>query len=216
VGCISDDQCAYDKQCYNGECVPPCLLSDPCAPTAKCYGDNHRAACQCPPGYFGNPFDKCERTECTYDVDCPSDRMCFDQHCINPCTEQHDTPCASNAICSVRNHAATCRCPENFPMGDPNTYCERLPPPLFGEPECKIDVDCASRLACIREKCVDPCHEIKPCSNSATCAVLDSVPVRTMTCTCSEGWVLNEGGECRQGWILFLCLSIFFFLNIFF
>uniref|UniRef100_A0A2S2QFK9 Neurogenic locus notch 2 n=1 Tax=Sipha flava TaxID=143950 RepID=A0A2S2QFK9_9HEMI len=198
MGCTSDDQCAYDKQCYNGECVPPCLLNDPCAPTAKCYGDNHRAACQCPPGFFGNPFEKCERTECTYDIDCPSDRMCFDQHCINPCTEQHSPPCASNAICFVRNHAVSCKCPENFPMGDPNTYCERLPPPLFGEPECKIDVDCASRLACIKEKCVNPCREIKPCSDSAMCTVLDSVPVRTMTCTCSEGWVLDEGGECKQ------------------
>lgn len=77
-------------------------------------------------------------------------------------------------------------------------FCERTPVKLF-EPECKIDTDCPNRLACINNECVDPCNALKPCSNTAMCSVLNSVPVRTMVCTCAEGWVPNSDGECLPG-----------------
>ncbi|CAH0390731.1 unnamed protein product [Bemisia tabaci] len=193
VDCESDSHCLSSQTCYNGKCVNPCILEDACAPNAECYGDNHQTACRCAPGYEGNPLVRCEHVECHSDSECRSDQKCFNLHCVNPCQY---SPCAPNAVCYVNNHNAACRCPESLPLGNPAVNCERQP--SFGkEPECKYDTDCVSGLACLTNKCVDPCYELVPCSNSARCNVLDSVPVKTLTCTCSEGWVPNAEGECR-------------------
>jgi len=193
LGCQSDNECNNDQQCFNGQCVSPCILGDPCASNAECYGDNHRASCRCPSGYSGNPFSRCERAECRIDTDCPNDKTCLENRCINPCS--NNPPCAQNAICLAQNHAAACLCPESLPEGSPITYC--LPrTPVVGEPECRTDEDCPSKLACIKDICVDPCRSLSPCASSAKCSVLDTIPVRTMICTCPDGWVSNSNGEC--------------------
>lgn len=192
--CQSNDDCSNDKTCYNNECINPCVLGDPCAVNAECFGLNHQTACRCLSGYRGSPFERCERIECSSDFECPGDRACLNHHCINPC--EQDSPCAPNAICFVRNHAATCKCPEDLPNGNPLSYCERIQ--LDIGPECKYDDDCPSKLACIREKCVEPCKELTPCAPSARCSVLDSSPVRTMVCECPELTVPDQNGECRR------------------
>lgn len=97
----------------------------------------------------------------------------------------------------MRNHATGCRCPDYLPVGNPLAYCERPAPPTPAEPECRIDSNCPSQLACINEHCVNPCTELKPCTSSAKCNVLDSTPLRTLTCTCPDGWISNKGGECK-------------------
>lgn len=196
MGCQSDNECNNDQQCYNGQCVNPCILGDPCATNAECYGNNHRATCKCPSGYFGNPFSRCDRAECRVDTDCPNDRTCIDNRCVNPCSNIANPSCAQNAICFAQNHAAACLCPEHLPEGNPITYC--LPATkVQGEPECRTDIDCPSKLACIKNTCVDPCKSLSPCSPSAQCSVLDTIPVRTMICTCPDGWISNSEGECR-------------------
>ncbi|KAG8227100.1 hypothetical protein J437_LFUL007437 [Ladona fulva] len=200
VGCQVDEECSGDKQCYNGECINPCIVNNPCAPNAMCHSDSgsHRAECRCPVGYEGDPFVRCIRIECRTDADCPITRACMDHRCIDPCMGTgFRSPCAPNANCIVRNHAAACRCPESMPIGDPTVFCEPRPPPLQPTPECKRDIDCPGQLACIGEKCLNPCLELQPCSPSSRCMVLETVPVRTMTCTCPEGWVPNINGECR-------------------
>lgn len=197
LGCQSDDECSNDKQCFNGECVNPCALGDPCAVNAECYGHNHRSACRCPPGLEGNPFERCARVECHSDFDCPSDRACIDNHCINPCAINFNPPCAQNAICYVRNHIASCKCPDDLPEGNPLSYCEKRPIQQ-DQPECVVDYDCPSKMACIRNKCVNPCTELIPCSPTAKCSVLDSSPVRTMVCECPDNWVPDQNGECRR------------------
>lgn len=192
--CQKNDECPDDKTCFNNECINPCVLSNPCAVNAECFGHNHRTACRCLPGYEGSPFERCERPECRSDFECASDQACINNHCVNPC--DYNSPCAQNAICFVRNHVTNCKCPENLPNGNPLSYCERV---LIGiGPECKYDDDCPSRLACIRDKCVEPCAELKPCATSARCSVLDSSPVRTMVCECPELHVPDVNGECRR------------------
>lgn len=54
--------------------------------------------------------------------------------------------------------------------------------------ECHIDKDCPSRQSCLREKCKDPCYEISPCAANAKCTVHNSLPLRTMSCTCLPGY----------------------------
>ncbi|BES97160.1 PTI [Nesidiocoris tenuis] len=197
IGCETDSMCSSDKTCYNGECINPCIIGDPCGTNAECYGANHRAQCRCYPGYQGNANIRCDHVECNVDADCPSSRTCLEHRCINPCTDLVQPPCASNAICFVRNHIAGCRCPESEPLGNPMSYCHRLPPPRPNAPECEHDVDCPSKQACIKNSCRNPCDELAPCSQSAMCSVSDTVPVRTMVCTCPTGWAPDEAGECK-------------------
>lgn len=192
--CQSNDDCTDDKTCFNNECINPCVLSDPCAVNAECFGLRHQTACRCLSGYKGSPFERCERLECSSDYECPGDRACINNHCVNPC--EQSSPCAPNAVCFVRNHAANCKCPDTLPNGNPLSYCEQ--PRVATGPECRYDDDCPSKLACIREKCVEPCRELSPCAPSARCSVLDSSPVRTMVCECPELFVPDENGECRR------------------
>lgn len=159
----------------------------------------HSAQCQCYPGYTGNPSLRCERIECNVDNDCPHDRMCQNHHCINPCSDVVSPPCAPNAVCYSRNHQAGCRCPEHMPLGDPLAYCQRTPPATVASPECEKDYQCPSQEACINNKCRNPCIELSPCTPSSMCSVSDTTPVRTMVCTCPEGWISDNDGECKPG-----------------
>lgn len=195
LGCQSDNECNSDKTCSNGECINPCVLSDPCPISAICYAQNHVAHCKCPPGLEGNPLVKCERAECYSDYECPNTRACVDKRCVNPCAIRPDL-CAWNAECFVNNHLANCRCPEQMPEGNPFSYCH--PKQNDPEPICVLDSDCPSQLACINNICVNPCKELSPCAKSARCSVLDSVPIRTMVCTCPELFVPDNAGECKE------------------
>lgn len=195
VGCQSDDECGSEEQCYNGQCISPCIINNPCAINAECFGVSHRSACRCPPSTRGNPYEHCEYIECNINDDCPNSRACVEHRCIDPCSPTADPPCAQNALCLPQNHAATCICPSHLSYGNPLTYCE--PPPLLEKPECELDVDCPSKLACIKNRCVNPCLELSPCPKTSSCSVVDTVPVRTMICTCPVGWVPNNQGECN-------------------
>ncbi len=64
---------------------------------------------------------------------------------------------------------------------------------------CRIDSDCPPQTACINRECLDPCREISPCGIKAICKVLDTEPVRTMTCICPPGYIGNAAVECVPG-----------------
>ena len=99
---------------------------------------------------------------------------------------------------SVRFHTAACQCPPGL-IGapDPTVSCVHPPEPHFNTTvECYYDSDCADGLACleggggvgavggVRPKCLDPCYELRPCHASAICSVRNTVPFRTMICSC--------------------------------
>lgn len=185
--------------CYNGECINPCIVGDVCGTNSECYGSDHRAKCRCLPGFIGSPMVRCDRVECSVDADCPSDRTCLHHRCLNPCVDVPSSPCAQNAICFVKNHVAACRCPEYAPLGNPLAYCHRPPPATPAAPECERDVDCPTKQACIKNSCRNPCAELSPCASTAMCNTFDTTPLRTMVCTCPEGWVPDNEGECKAG-----------------
>lgn len=90
----------------------------------------------------------------------------------NPC---QPTPCGPNAQCRERNGAAACACPADY-IGDPydnQLGCRR---------ECELNNDCASHLACVGFKCIDPCPD--NCGTLSICHVEAHVPV----CTCPTGY----------------------------
>lgn len=59
--------------------------------------------------------------ECSRDDDCPSDKGCVNELCVNPCVV--GDPCSRGAFCHVENHAPVCRCPTGY-TGDPRVQCQ--------------------------------------------------------------------------------------------
>ena len=65
------------------------------------------------------------------------------------------------------------------------------------EPECRVDADCPSRLACLQEVCRDPCSVLTPCGINAQCTVQNTLPQRTMICMCNPGYVGDADVACN-------------------
>lgn len=71
--------------------------------------------------------------------------------------------------------------------------------PVVVQPQCTVDADCASKLACFSGMCRNPCIETKPCAANAACTVVDTLPLRTMACNCLPGYVGDADVECKPG-----------------
>ena len=54
-------------------------------------------------------------------------------------------------------------------------------------------------MACIAERCQNPCRVANPCTGSQQCLVTDTLPTRTVACVCPQGFVSGSNGECKQG-----------------
>ena len=74
--------------------------------------------------------------------------------------------------------------------------CKILVP--IEEPGCKGDVECPSKQACINKECVNPCTAISPCAPHASCIVHNTLPLRTMTCICDEGYTGRGDQFCTE------------------
>ena len=102
------------------EVIDPCNPS-PCGSNAVCSKERSAASCQCIPEYFGDPYIAC-RPECVVHSDCPFNKACKRNKCIDPCPGT----CGINAECQVRNHIPICTCITNY-IGDPFTACKQKP-----------------------------------------------------------------------------------------
>ena len=96
----------------------PCIPS-PCGVNTQCEVLDNRAVCSCLPDFLGDPHAGC-RPECTINSDCPRHQACINRHCKDPCSLGNI--CGLGAICSCRDHTATCTCLEGF-SGDPFIQC---------------------------------------------------------------------------------------------
>lgn len=83
--------------------VNPCQPS-PCGPNSQCREANGQAVCSCLPGYRGSS-PTCS-PECVVSSDCPLNKACSNQKCIDPCPGA----CGVNAQCRVINHSPICNC----------------------------------------------------------------------------------------------------------
>lgn len=91
----------------------------PCGPNSKCQEVNKQAVCSCLPDYIGIP-PGC-RPECTISAECPRDKACINQKCLNPCVDA----CGLNTDCRVINHSPICQCKQRY-TGDPFTRCNPI------------------------------------------------------------------------------------------
>jgi hypothetical protein len=62
-----------------------------------------------------------------------------------------------------------------------------------------MDADCATKLACFSGECRNPCIETKPCGTNAECIVVDTLPLRTMSCQCLPNFVGDADIQCVKG-----------------
>ena len=88
-----------------------------------CKERNGAGSCTCLPEYTGDPYTGC-RPECVMNTDCPRDRACVNNKCVDPCPGT----CGLNAECRVVNHAPTCSCLPGY-SGNALQACHLPPPP---------------------------------------------------------------------------------------
>lgn len=127
----------------------------PCGINADCFVTDNGEDCQCKPGYAGNPFQGC------FTPETPKD----------PC---NPSPCGKNANCQIKNSQAVCSCSPGL-IGDPTS-------PKGCRPECTIQAHCKANLACIGQRCQDPCPGA--CGINAICVVENHNPI----CNCPTGY----------------------------
>ncbi|XP_026688067.1 neurogenic locus notch homolog protein 1-like, partial [Diaphorina citri] len=155
---------------YTNPCQP-----SPCGPNSQCREVNKQAVCSCLPNYFGSP-PAC-RPECTVNSDCPLNKACFNQKCVDPCPGT----CGQNANCKVQNHNPICNCKPGY-TGDPRVYCNKIPP----RPPPQEDVP----------EPVNPCYP-SPCGPYSQCRDIGGSP----SCSCLPNYIgapPNCRPECVQ------------------
>lgn len=94
----------------------------------------------------------------------------------NPC---NPSPCGPNSQCKVVGTQPACSCLPNYVGRAPNC-----------RPECILDAECPSNLACQNERCRDPCPGV--CGTLAQCSVVNHHAV----CTCPQGYTGNPNLAC--------------------
>ncbi|XP_069969547.1 neurogenic locus notch homolog protein 4-like [Penaeus vannamei] len=171
--CTRDDECPDDYRCRSTKCVRVCVQGA-CGINAECDSRNHRAVCNCPSNYRGDPHIRCNREE-------PDVRVAPPAPPLDPC---QPSPCGINADCTVRGDRPVCTCPIGY-EGDPLSNCRRG--------ECIEANDCPGHLTCQRLKCIDPCG-VGVCGQGSECTVRNHQPI----CSCPRGFVGDPFNRCRR------------------
>lgn len=136
----------------------PCDPS-PCGPNSICQVKQGHPVCSCKANYIGSP-PYC-RPECVISQECPRDRACVNEKCVNPCAGA----CGSNSKCDVVNHTPFCSCLPGYEgdafIGCAKTSLAYLPPaaapvdPCVPSP-CGENTVCDSRDGVARCSCIPP------------------------------------------------------------
>ncbi|KAF0298053.1 Neurogenic locus notch 1 [Amphibalanus amphitrite] len=203
---IGDKAACSCEQGYKGSppnCRPECVTNPECSADKACYGQN------CLPEYFGNPYEGC-KPECVVNSDCVKSKGCERNKCVDPCPGV----CGFRAECRVQDHVAICYCPDGYRAREPVNPCFPSPCGPYSEcrvlnggaacsckptyigappqcrPECVVNSECSNYLACIQEKCVDPCPG--KCGLNAQCSVRSHNP----RCTCLPGYTGDPYSRC--------------------
>lgn len=94
----------------------------------------------------------------------------------NPCVP---SPCGPYSECRIVGNTPACSCQQNYIGRPPNC-----------RPECTINAECPGNLACINERCKDPCPG--SCGIHAICTVSNHAP----RCSCENGYTGDPFAGC--------------------
>ena len=190
--CVVNSDCGRNEACGNQKCRNPCPGT--CGVGARCEVVNHNPICSCPPRYTGDPFVRCrpirknpkncvvsrillsriDNSYADFPVFYPADAPPAPPG--NPCIP---SPCGPNSQCRVAGESPSCSCLPDFLGTPPNC-----------RPECVSNSECATHLACINQKCKDPCPGT--CGANAMCRVVSHTP----QCVCPVGFIGDPFVQC--------------------
>lgn len=68
VQCTRNEDCSLAEACFDGSCLHPCNVRNPCATNAVCVNVNHGTDCSCAEGYEGNAYAVCKPGKQNYRV----------------------------------------------------------------------------------------------------------------------------------------------------
>lgn len=170
------------QACINQKCRDPCPGT--CGLNAKCQVVNHNPICSCPTFYTGDPFTRCFEMRKTSEIINYIVKLKYIftakeepvQIPTNPCDP---SPCGPNAQCRVSNNSPSCSCLSEFVGTPPNC-----------RPECLSNNECTFNLACINNKCKNPCTTA--CGLNADCKVISHTP----QCVCISGYQGDPFVQC--------------------
>ena len=95
----------------------------------------------------------------------------------NPCVP---SPCGPNSECKIQGENFACTCSPNYIGNPPNC-----------RPECSINPECPTHLACMKQKCRSPCDGV--CGVDAQCTVVNHNAI----CSCLEGFSGDPFSLCQ-------------------
>lgn len=95
---------------------------------------------------------------------------------VNPC---EPSPCGPHSICKISGDNPICACLLSYKGTPPNC-----------RPECISNSECDYNLACLNQKCVDPC--IGACGSNTECRVVSHAPM----CLCQSGYTGDPFSYC--------------------
>ena len=107
----------------------------------------------------------------------------------DPC---QPSPCGPYSNCRVIDNHAVCSCQPDY-VGSP-PQCR---------PECVVSTDCTQNMACIDQKCRDPCPGT--CGQNADCQVINHNPV----CSCMSGYTGDPFFGCVKEGKIFIIIIYF-------
>lgn len=96
----------------------------------------------------------------------------------NPCI---NNPCGPFSQCRAIGDTPACSCLPNYIGRAPNC-----------RPECIISAECPSNLACINEKCSDPC--VGACGVHTKCTAVNHNSI----CQCEHGYTGDPFSSCTE------------------
>lgn len=185
--CMVSTDCPQDRACLNQKCQDPCPGT--CGLNARCQVVNHNPICSCRADFTGDPFIRCLPQESKLFGALFTAWSIILLHVYlfieplqpvenkNPCVP---SPCGPNSICRAIGNTPACSCQPNYIGRAPNC-----------RPECTINEECPSNLACQNERCVDPCPG--SCGISTVCVVVKHSPV----CSCQTGYTGDPFTGCN-------------------
>ena len=163
--CLTNNDCSAKHSCMNQKCIDPCIGA--CSINAECRVVGHIPMCHCRDGFIGDPFSECNEKQQDYSVDVKK-----------PCS---GNPCGVNAYCKEQNGVGACVCMDDF-TGNPYDMCR---------PQCILNSDCPSHLACVKNKCKNNCDGT--CGLNADCQMINHNPV----CNCIIGYTGDPYRHCQ-------------------
>lgn len=103
VGCRDNNDCPYKEACIQNRCQNPCEIKGVCGPNAVCQVIDHKATCECLPGFEGSPTPilGCKRVYqvCSPTIYCPPGMNCVGERCRAPCSDCVDGEVCVNGVC---------------------------------------------------------------------------------------------------------------------